>query len=243
MKKGNLKNIIREHVETKSLSENQLESLLQLQQGKIEKESRNYNVQYRWLAVAAVFIALGNVFYFLTSPELALDQRIGSEVAKNHINLKPLEIQTSSIKAIRGFLTELDFLPVESVLLKGGTKNLIGGRYCSIQGVTAAQLRLKDSKTGQIQSLYQTVYDKKVFYDLPLLKENEFYWTDLVGLTVVTVDGVVFGKVVRLLQTGANDVLVVKGDRERCIPYIRPNVVCRVSLQDKLIEVDWDPEF
>ncbi len=78
---------------------------------------------------------------------------------------------------------------------------------------------------------------------LPLLKENEFYWTDLVGLTVVTVDGVVFGKVVRLLQTGANDVLVVKGDRERCIPYIRPNVVCRVSLQDKLIEVDWDPEF
>lgn len=78
---------------------------------------------------------------------------------------------------------------------------------------------------------------------LPVLKENEFYWADLVGLTVVTVDGVVFGKVVQLLQTGANDVLVVKGDRERCIPYIQPDVVCRVSLQDKLIEVDWDPEF
>ncbi len=78
---------------------------------------------------------------------------------------------------------------------------------------------------------------------LPVLKENEFYWADLVGLTVVSVDGVVFGKVVRLLQTGANDVLVVKGDRERCIPYIQPEVVCRVSLQDKLIEVNWDPEF
>jgi len=78
---------------------------------------------------------------------------------------------------------------------------------------------------------------------LPELNENEFYWSELVGLNVVTIDGVKLGKVLRLLQTGANDVLVVKGDRERCIPYIRPDVICRISLEDKLIEVDWDPEF
>ena len=171
MKKGNLKNVMYDFVENKSLSNNQLESLMQLQQTSIKKES---NGKYRWVAVAAVFfIMMGNVFYFSMSPELALEQRIGSEVAKNHINLKPLEIQTSSMKAIRDFLTELDFSPVESILLKGSSKSLIGGRYCSIQGVTAAQLRLRDSETGQIQSLYQTVYDKDVFYDLPLLKENQ----------------------------------------------------------------------
>lgn len=70
-------------------------------------------------------------------------------------------------------MTKLDFMPVESALLKGSTKSLIGGRYCSIQGITAAQLRLKDNETGQVQSLYQTVYDKKVFYDLPVLKEKQ----------------------------------------------------------------------
>lgn len=178
MRKGNLKNIMREHVEKKSLSSKQLESLLRLQEGKVDKKSDYSNKQFRWVAVAAViFIAIGNLFYFGMSPEftqeLALDQRIGSEVAKNHISLKPLEIQTSSINRIRGFLTKLDFLPIETVLLKGSTKNLIGGRYCSIQGVRAAQLRLKDSKTGQIQSLYQTVYDPKVFSGLPELKENQ----------------------------------------------------------------------
>ena len=175
MRQGNLKKIMREHIEKVSLSDNQLESLLRSQKGKVE--NKRSAVQYRWIAVAAVFfVVIGNLFYFSMSPQsplVALDQRIGSEVAKNHINLKPLEIQTSSIQDIRQFLAKLDFSPIESVLLKGGTKNLIGGRYCSIQGVIAAQLRLKDSKTGQVQSLYQTVYDKKVFADLPELKENQ----------------------------------------------------------------------
>lgn len=174
MRKGNLKNTIRDHIENISLSDKQLESLVQLQKNDIGKKSQYFSLQYRWMAVAAVFfIALGNVFYFSTFSPLALDQRIGSEVAKNHINLRPLEIQTSSIKEIRNFLTKLDFMPIESALLKGTSKSLIGGRYCSIQGVIAAQLRLKDSKTGQVQSLYQSVYDKNVFSDLPELKENQ----------------------------------------------------------------------
>lgn len=170
MKKGNLKKIIQEHVEKKSLSDNQLDSLMKLQKQKKKKPL----LPTRWVAVAAVlFIAVSNVFYFGLPSNLELDQRIGSEVAKNHINLKPLEIQTSSIREVGQFLTELGFVPVESSLLKGSTKILIGGRYCSIQGITAAQLRLRDSKTGQIQSLYQTIYDEKVFSGLPLLKENQ----------------------------------------------------------------------
>ena len=176
MNKGNLKNIMHEHLESKSLSNDQLESLLQLQNGNVKQKSQLSIFEVKWVAVAALFlVVMGNVFYFSSPllPQLPLEQRIGSEVAKNHINLRPLEIKTSSMEAIRNFLTELDFSPVESILLKGSSKSLIGGRYCSIQGVTAAQLRLKDSKTGQIQSLYQTVYDEKVFYDLPLLKEGQ----------------------------------------------------------------------
>lgn len=78
---------------------------------------------------------------------------------------------------------------------------------------------------------------------LPELQNDEFYWADLIGLNVVTLDGVELGTVTQLTATGANDVLLVKSDRERCIPYIRPDVVRRISLEDRLIEVDWDPEF
>lgn len=174
MSKGNLKKVVRDHVEEKSLSETQLDSLLQIQNSAVSRKPIKAKEQYRWFAIASVLlIAVANGVYFSTLENLELDQRIGSEVAKNHLNLKPLEIQTSSIQEIRGFLSQLGFSPIESSLLAGSTKTLMGGRYCSIQGVRAAQLRLKDSKTGQIQSLYQTVYDKDVFYDLPLLIENQ----------------------------------------------------------------------
>jgi len=77
---------------------------------------------------------------------------------------------------------------------------------------------------------------------LPKAKAGEFYWADLEGLTVRTVDGVDLGSVSHLISTGANDVLVVRGDRERLLPYI-PDVVRRVDAGAGLIEVDWDPEF
>ena len=177
MNKGNLKKVVKNFVKEKTLSDTQLESLMQLQQTVIVKEKKKASMRLRWISIsvaATLIVIMGNLYHFTSmNSGLALDQRIGSEVAKNHIKLKPLEIQTSSMDKIRRFFTELDFSPVESVLLKGSSKQLIGARYCSIQGVTAAQLRLKDSKTGQVQSLYQTLYDKKVFYDLPLLKENQ----------------------------------------------------------------------
>lgn len=78
---------------------------------------------------------------------------------------------------------------------------------------------------------------------LEVLGADEFYWTDLIGLRVVTIDGIELGEVDRLIETGANDVLVVKGDRERLIPYVREQVVRSVDLEAGEIRVDWDPEF
>lgn len=174
MSKYSLKKVIREHVESKTLSTKQMQSLLDLQKENNVNQKNQFKKTFQWLTVAAVvFIAIGNFYYFDLLPGNSLEQQIGSEVAKNHIKLKPLEIQTSNINKIREFFSELDFLPQESTRLKSSSKTLIGGRYCSIQGVTAAQLRLKDSKTGQVQSLYQTVYDKNIFSDLPELKENQ----------------------------------------------------------------------
>jgi len=78
---------------------------------------------------------------------------------------------------------------------------------------------------------------------LPNTQDNEYYWSDLVGLQVVTTDNVVLGHVDHLLETGANDVLVVRGDRERLVPFVRDDVIRKVDLEAGEIRVDWDPEF
>ena len=97
--------------------------------------------------------------------------------------------------------------------------------------------------TDRDQSISHEGYFLVIARDqLPQLPEDEFYWDDLIGLKVIDVDREDLGKVVGLIETGANDVLVVSGDRERLIPYI-PQVIKKVDTHNQLIEVDWDKEF
>ena len=83
--------------------------------------------------------------------------------------------------------------------------------------------------------------------DLP---EGEFYWRDLIGMSVVTDKGYDLGQVSDIMETGANDVLVVKanlkdgfGKKERLIPYLMDQVILSISTENKQICVDWDPGF
>lgn len=79
---------------------------------------------------------------------------------------------------------------------------------------------------------------------LPRPRRGEYYWIDLEGLAVTTVDGIALGRVSHLFATGANDVLVVRdGERERLIPFINDDVVREVDIDAARIVVDWDPEF
>ena len=83
---------------------------------------------------------------------------------------------------------------------------------------------------------------------LPALAEHEYYWNDLKGLRVVTRDGIPLGEVTGLMETGANDVLVVQERqddtvRERLIPYLPGRVVLEVDLAEGIMTVDWDPGF
>ena len=83
---------------------------------------------------------------------------------------------------------------------------------------------------------------------LPELAENDFYWRDLIGMAVVS-KGVLLGVVSNMLETGANDVLVVKGtqdsvdEQERLIPFLLDRFVVGVDKASNTIEVDWDPEW
>lgn len=78
--------------------------------------------------------------------------------------------------------------------------------------------------------------------DFPEPAANEFYWADLVGLNVVNADGVALGSVARVFETGANDVLVVEGERERLLPFIAP-VIRQVDISGGMIIVDWDADY
>lgn len=78
---------------------------------------------------------------------------------------------------------------------------------------------------------------------LPRAKPGEYYWADLEGLAVSTLEGVALGTVAHLFSTGANDVIVVRGDRERLLPYIHGQVVHEIDLDARTMRVDWDPDF
>ena len=91
---------------------------------------------------------------------------------------------------------------------------------------------------GQVNKTISVYRDQ-----FPELPDSEFYWMDLIGLTVQLEDGTLLGTIERMLATGANDVMVVQGERERLIPFVRGPYVKSVSLDDGVIVVDWDPDF
>lgn len=78
---------------------------------------------------------------------------------------------------------------------------------------------------------------------LPEPETGEYYWIDLVGCQVQNLEGEDLGAVAEMMETGANDVLVVRGERERLIPYVMDEIVKDVDLQQKLIRVDWPADF
>lgn len=78
---------------------------------------------------------------------------------------------------------------------------------------------------------------------LPKLPDGEYYWSDLIGLTVRNLDGVELGRITEMLRTGANDVMQVEGDRIRLLPYVPGQWVKAIDLATGVMTVDWDPDF
>jgi 16S rRNA processing protein RimM len=79
--------------------------------------------------------------------------------------------------------------------------------------------------------------------DRDSLREPEtghYYWADLAGLTVWHKEERELGVVTQMLETGAHDVMVVKGDTERLIPFVPGEVVLDVDLDERRVRVDWE---
>ncbi len=87
---------------------------------------------------------------------------------------------------------------------------------------------------------------------LPELAIGEYYWSQLIGLEVFSeFGGKVYpiGNVSQMLETGANDVVIIKpnsnsiDDRERLIPYVPQEYILEINLEENTMLVAWDPEF
>ena len=74
-------------------------------------------------------------------------------------------------------------------------------------------------------------------------EDDEYYWTDLVGMQVVNLEKIVLGEVIDLMQTGAHDLLVVKGEHgQKLIPFVG-QFVHDVDKEQRLITVDWGLDY
>ncbi|MEA1890129.1 MAG: hypothetical protein U9N50_10170 [Pseudomonadota bacterium] len=175
-KKNPLKCQLQRQFSQVQLSDSQFETLEDLMnQGSANVETPAGRRLWGSLAVAAMFVVAVVTTFMLsqfsgTSLE-NMPQLIAEEVVSNHLNMKPLEVKAGSINKVRGYFTKLNFMPADSQLAVLDSLQLLGGRYCSLQGITAAQLRMKQGEN--IQTQYQTEYLPEVFGELPHLENGE----------------------------------------------------------------------
>lgn len=80
--------------------------------------------------------------------------------------------------------------------------------------------------------------------NLPELDDDDYYFADLLGLTVFNQENIELGRVVDFMATGANDVMIVKGKKkEYLIPFVLDMYILEINTDNKTMRVDWDAEF
>ncbi len=119
---------------------------------------------------------------------------------------------------------------------------VVEGGHAHNAGVVA-KLAGIDNRDQAVALLNQTIW---VAADqLEALGENEYYWFQLIGLDVYDLQHRCLGEIKDLMETGANDVLVVvdQHQHEHLIPYIQDRVVRSIDLPNRRMVVDWDTGF
>lgn len=153
----------------------------------------------------------------------------------------------SGVYGLRGWLKVLSYTrPKENILgyspwfLEGDG----GRRKFAVDAGRVQGKRLLANLAGVVdREIAQALVDADVAVarrQLPALEAGHYYWCDLIGLGVVNRQNIVLGKVVDMTETGAHDVLIIKGDKQWLIPYIRGVYIIDVDLQQGRIIVDWE---
>ena len=149
---------------------------------------------------------------------------------KGWIKIKPFTVDIQQLLNKKEWLigdekSSLSY-PIETSKIRGNT--------------IVAKLLNVDDRNAAFGLKNKTILVPK--HELPVLEKGEYYWNDLMGYAVINQQKEYLDVVQTFLETGANDVLIVKGDKEYLIPFI-PHVIINVDMVKKEIEVDWDKDF
>lgn len=169
-----LKQSVQNYLGSKKLNKSQVDELEQLIKRHDSRPEKLHVIGFNVAAAVLVSVIIASlVWIFNGQYKVDMAEMIAEEVAYNHLKMTPIEVSGSSLDDMRTYFSKLDFSLSHSQYVADKGLQLIGGRYCSIQGDAAAQLRMKDTQTGDIQIIYQAPYDKESFKDLPKLYEGQ----------------------------------------------------------------------
>lgn len=162
----------------------------------------------------------------------------------------------TSVFGVKGWVKVYSYTdPIEGILDYRHWRVSQSGKQVGLEVVEGKRhgpgivVRLKGVDDRDLARSYCGLDIRVPIDSLPGLPEGEYYWHQLEGLTVATPQGEVLGVVKHLIETGSNDVIVVRptstsiDNRERLIPYLPDQVVQSVDLASGTIVTDWDPEF
>ena len=156
----------------------------------------------------------------------------------------------SGVFGVKGWLKITSYTQPKDNIIGYKTWSLIKGDQATSVKVIEGHAQGKgiivriEGITDRDQALALNAWDVYISREqLPKLEQGEYYWADLVGLDVENKEGIRLGKVDSLFETGANDVLLVKGERERAIPFLKGQTVQSIDLESGKIVVDWDADF
>jgi len=152
---SSLKQSVKNHYEGKCLSKGQLDELMSLQNR--PKKFKYYELAALSVVAASIIFVIINSVYFYTD---SVGKKIIQEVAYNHNKKMEPEFFTSSISEIQSKLDRLDFTLIQPSKIASADWIFLGGRYCSIQGKIAAQLKIKNRKSNAVYTLYELPIQK-----------------------------------------------------------------------------------
>ena len=174
MSKITLKEGIQNQVDSVELTSDQLDDLMRMQSTFASKCTRGQGLIIAKIAgIAATVVLAFAIGTFYSNQQTTFGEMIAYEVSKNHLKLKPLEVSSNQLNDLQEYFTMLDFKLVPTNILSDPSWNLLGARYCTIQGNTAAQFRLENKLTGDIETLYQAPYYPNQFSNIPSVETNQ----------------------------------------------------------------------
>jgi len=172
--KKTVKENLNSHLDEFELNHDQFASLDALEKSILSPTKARIKNPILWSVAASLLVV--SLFFTGVLPK-GQDQKeliyaIAQEVSYNHLKFKPLEVANNNLTSVTGYFKKLDFNPLASSQVAALSSALIGGRYCSIKGNIAAQLRMQDEK-GAISTLFESRFNAEDFNFLPKLEEQQ----------------------------------------------------------------------